>query len=55
VESLERSVLEADHLTDGSAELVDLRLSVELGPIRVKVLHLGEEVSSNLLLITEFL
>ena len=34
MESLERSVpsvVEADHLTDGSAELVDLRLSVELG------------------------
>jgi hypothetical protein len=39
---------------DGSAGLVDLGLSVELGPSRVKVPHLGEEVRSNLLLVTEF-
>ena len=55
VESLERSVVEADHWTDGGARFVDLRLSVELGPSRVEVPHLGEEVRSDLLLVTEFL
>ena len=52
VESLERSVVEAYHWTDGSAWFVDLRLSVELRPSRAEVPHLGEEVRSNLRLVT---
>ena len=52
VESLERSVVEADHWTDRGAWFVDLRLSIELRPSRVEVPHLGEEVRSNLLFVT---
>ena len=52
VEDMERGVVEADNWSDWSAMLVDLRLSMQLRPSRVKVSHLFEEFWSDLLVVT---
>ena len=52
MEGLERGVVEADNRTDGSGRFVNLGLSVQLRPSEVEVSHLGEEVGSDLLVVT---
>ena len=53
MEGLERGVVEADNRTDGGAGFVNLGLSVQLRPpSEVEVSHHGEEVGSDLLVVT---
>ena len=51
LEGSERGVVEADKRTDGSGRFVNLGLSVQLRPSRLEVLHLCEEVGSDLLVV----
>ena len=50
---MERGVVEADGRTDGSGRFVNLGLSIQLRPFRAEDSHLGEEVGSDLLIVTK--